>query len=81
MPQSTLDKIQSHFHTDRERKTALLRVYSTDHPQPTWEHVADVLYRMGYHSALDRLQSLFPTGEHLSYLRTLYTPSSHSPPL
>ena len=67
IPLSTLAKIRSQFHTDRERKTAVLRVYSTNHPQPTWEHVSDVLYKMReYHSVLDRLQSLFPTGEYLS---------------
>ena len=80
MPDSTLDKIQSQFYTDRERKTAVLRVYSTDHPQPTWERVADVLYRMlggGCHSVLDRFQSLFPTGECLSVPQY----SSHTLPL
>ena len=69
VPESTLDKIQSQFHTDRERKTEVLRVISTEHPHPTWEHVADVLYQMEegeYHSVLERQQSLFPTGEHLS---------------
>ena len=80
VPQSTLDKIQSQFHTDRERKTAVLREYSTNHPQPTWEHVSDVLYKMRegeYHSVLDRLQSLFPTGEYLSVPQY----SSHTLPL
>ena len=69
MPESTLNKIQSQFHTGREKKTAVLRVYSTNHPQPTWEHVSDALYMMKegeYHSVLDRLRSLFPTGEYLS---------------
>ena len=71
VPESTLDKIQSQFHTDQERKTAVLRVYSTDHPRPTWDHVSDVLYGMRggeYHSVLDTLQSLFPTGEYLSHI-------------
>ena len=78
VPRSTLDKIQSQFHTDRERKTAVLRVYSTEHPQPTWEQVSDVLYKMReYHSVLDRLQSLFPTGEYLSVPQY----SSHTLPL
>ena len=66
VPRSTLDKIKSQFHSDGERKTALLRVYLTEHPHPTWEYVSDVLYRMSdgqYHSVLERLQSMFPTGE------------------
>ena len=68
MPQSTLDEIQSQFLTDGERKTEVLRVCSTEHPQPTWEQVSDVLYRLDYgkhHSILERVQSLFPTGEYL----------------
>ena len=80
VPESTLDKIQSQFHTVREKKRAVLRVYSTNHPQPTWEHVSDALYRMKageYHRVLDRLRSLFPTGEYLSVPQH----SSHTLPL
>ena len=68
VPRSTLDKIASQFHTDRERKTEVLRVCSTEHPQPTWEQVSDALYRARseeYHSVLERVQSQFPTGEYL----------------
>ena len=64
VPESTLDKIQSQFHSDKERKAAVIRVYLIEHPHPTWEHVSDVLYQYEYHSVLERLQSLFPTGEH-----------------
>ena len=75
VPQSTRDKIESQFQTDRERKTEVLRVISTEHPQPTWELVADALYQMyggKYHSVLERVQSLFPTGEPLSLSLTHY---------
>ena len=68
VPESTLDKIQSQFHSNEERKAAVIRVYLIEHPHPTWEHVSDALYRLrdgDYHSVLERLQSLFPTGEHL----------------
>ena len=65
VPRSTLDKIQSQFHSNEERKAAVIRVYMIEHPHPTWEHVSDILYQKGYHSVLERLQSLFPTGEHL----------------
>ena len=68
VPESTLEKIQSQFHSDEERKAAVIRAYMIEHPHPTWEHVSDVLYRLSggdYHSVLERLQSLFPTGEHL----------------
>ena len=64
--QSTRNKIRSQFSSDGERKTALLRVYLTEHPHPSWEQVSDVLYRLWngrHHSVLERLQSMFPTGE------------------
>ena len=81
MPQSTLEKIESRFHTDRERKAEVLRVCSTEHPQPTWEQVSDALNLMWsgkYHSGLERVQSQFPTGEYLSV--TSHT-SHHNLPL
>ena len=81
VPPSTLNKIQSQFHTERERKTEVLCVCSTEHPQPTWEQVSDVLYQLRdgkYHSVLERVQSQFPTGEYLSV--TSHT-SHHNLPL
>ena len=66
MPESTRNKIESQFLSDNEKKAAVLRVYLIEHPQPAWEHVSDVVYRLRggeYHSVLERVQSLFPTGE------------------
>ena len=66
VPDSKLSEIQFQFSTDGERKAAVFNVYLTEHPQPTWDHVSDVLYQLRrgqYHSVLDRLQSMFPTGE------------------
>ena len=68
MPSSKRHEIQSQFSTDGERKAAVFSVYLTEHPQPTWDHVSDTLYQFSlsdgkYHSVLDRLQSMFPTGE------------------
>ena len=66
IPWSTRDKILSQFHTDSERKTEVLRVISTEHPHLTWEHVADALYCMRddqCNIVLERLQTMFPTGE------------------
>ena len=83
MPRSTLDKIESQFHTDRERKTEVLRVCSTEHPQPTWEQVSDALYRLssgGYHSVLERMQSQFPTGEYLTRTLAKYTYTPYTLP-
>ena len=69
VPQSTLNKIESQLSSDKERKTEVFRVISTEHPHLTWEHVSDVLYKLRggeYHHVLERVQSLFPTGEYLS---------------
>ena len=76
VPEPTLIEIHSQFRTDAEKKAAFLRVYATEHPEPTWEHVSDALYRIKneqYHKTLDILQSVFPTGE--------FSPSFLDPPL
>ena len=71
--ESKRDQIESQFTSDEERKDEVTRIYHTQHPHPTWEHVSDALYICGgdfddqlYHNALDRFQSMFPTGECLS---------------
>ena len=69
VPESTRDKILSQLSNDKEKKAQVLGEISTEHPHLTWEHVSDVLYRLGggeYHHVLERVQSLFPTGEYLS---------------
>ena len=69
-PQSKLYQIMSQFTSDEERRDELIRIYSTQHPHPTWELVSDALYRCGFafddqqfHNVLDTLQSMFPTGK------------------
>ena len=67
VPESTLDKIRSQLSSDKEKKVEVLRVISTEHPHLTWEQVSDVLYKLEggeYHHVLERVQSLFPTGEY-----------------
>ena len=70
VPNSKLDQIMSQFTSDEERKDEVIRIYHTQHPHPSWEHVSDALYGCGaeyedqqFHNVLDRLQSMFPTGE------------------
>ena len=67
VPLFKLEKIRSQFNSDGERKDEVFRIYLTEHPYPTWKHVSEALYNLGddneqCHSALDRLQSMFPTG-------------------
>ena len=71
VPQSKLDKIRSQFTSDEERKDEVIRIYHTQHPHPTWEHVSDALYLCShvyyddqqFNNVLDKLQSMFPTGK------------------
>ena len=84
VPRSKLDQIESQFTSDEERKDEVIRIYHTQHPHPTWDHVSDVLYMCGgvdedqqYHNVLDRLQSMFPTGEYISVSPTIHLNSNH----
>ncbi|CAI8033897.1 hypothetical protein GBAR_LOCUS19112 [Geodia barretti] len=77
VPLSILNNIVSQLSSDKEMKAELLRVISTEHPHLTWEHVSDALYRLEngkYHHVLERVQSLFPTGnQQQSAVRTAAT--------
>ena len=67
MPRSTQSKIMFQLSSYKEWKAEVLRVISTEHPHLTWEQVSDALYKLEggeYHHVLERVQSLFPTGEH-----------------
>ena len=73
VPQFKWDQIESQFTSDEERIDEVVRMYHTQHPHPTWEHVSGVLYRCGgvfdnqqFHNVLGRLQSMFPTGKSVS---------------
>ena len=70
VPESKREQIRSQFTSDEERKNEVIIIYHTQHPHPSWEHVSGVLYMCGagyedqqFHNVLDRLQSMFPTGE------------------
>ena len=71
VPWYILNEINTQFSTDGERKAAVFTVYLTGHPQPTWEHVSNCLYQLRdgqYHSVLDRLQSMYPTGDYAKHV-------------
>ena len=68
VPDSQLNEIKSQYSTERERKSALLHTYITSHPAPSWQHVADTLYRYDsgkLHAVLERVQTMFPTGKRM----------------
>ena len=68
IPGSELSKIDSQYDSDREHKEAVSHSLISDHPAPSWDLMAYVLYRVstdGSHRALEHLQQLFPTGIHV----------------
>ena len=70
IPESELDKIRSQCSSDRECKQAVIVLFISKHPSPSWTLVAHTLYKIGgWYSddvsclkSLDLLQQLFPTG-------------------
>ena len=69
MDVQSVEVIRYRLSSDKEKMAEVLRVISTEHPHPTWEQVSDALYKHAnglYHHVLERVQSLFPTGEYIS---------------
>ena len=82
IPYSELDRIWSQYSSDvRECKQAVIDLFISKHPAPSWTLVAHTLYKMGGRrwyvggggvsclKSLDLLQQLFPTG---TIIYTLY---------
>ena len=70
VPDSQQNEIRSQYSSDGERKPALLHTYLTSHPAPSWQHVADAVYRYSggkFHTVLGRVQRMFPTGKKMHY--------------
>ena len=89
IPWSEMDRIRSQYSSDdREGKRAVIDLFISKHPAPSWTLVAHTLYKMGGLSgddgdadgvsclkSLDLLQQLFPTGTiyTLYILHSVYT--------
>ena len=70
VPDSRRDQIRRSFATDEERKTELLKVFLSEHPQPSWNYLSYTFYHLGggggeYHAVLENIQSISPTGNAL----------------
>lgn len=50
-------------HTTDLRKKAFWNYWLKEHPSPTWLLLADALYRLGEHEALELLQKSYLRGE------------------
>ena len=71
IPESELSRISSQYSSVRERKHAVIDLFISQHPAPSWTLAAHTLYEMGGGlyvggdsclKSLDLLQQLFPTG-------------------
>ena len=75
IPESEMDRIRSQYSSDdRKCKHAVIDLFISKHPAPSWTLVAHTLYKMGGGrlyggdgdvsclKSLDLLQQLFPTG-------------------
>ena len=73
IPESEVERIESKYSSDKERKQAAIDYLISSHPAPSWRILANVLYQMGIwyddspHRALARIQQLFPTGTCCSF--------------
>ena len=79
IPESELDRIRSQYSSDRECKHAVIDLFISKHPAPSWTLVAHTLYTIGGRwyggddgdsclKSLDLLQQLFPTGIYNIYI-------------
>ena len=82
IPESELDRIRSQYSSDdRKCKHAVIDLFISKHPAPSWTLVAHTLYKIGgigfgvgddggvsCLKSLDLLQQLFPTGIHNIYI-------------
>ena len=68
IPRAEIERIESKYSHNKERKQAAIYYLISSHPAPSWRLVASALYQMGIlrdnspHRSLARLQQLFPTG-------------------
>ena len=77
IPYSELDRIRSQYSSNREYKQAVIDLFISKHPAPSWTLVAHTLYKIGGRGwyddvsclkSLDLLQQLFPTGIYNIYI-------------
>ena len=79
IPPSELERIRSQYSSGRECKHAVIDLFISKHPAPSWTLVAHTLYKIGGGrwlgddvvsclKSLDLLQQLFPTGIYNIYI-------------
>ena len=87
IPYSKIEHIMTQFQNNKHCKEECLKEFLKSHPAPSWWVVAEALYIMGwytdnpgYHTALERVVSMYPTGEcvvmSIHIIQVLYCHSS-----
>ena len=62
IPYDVYDDIYYQYSNDSKRKETLSEWYLNNHPAPSWQHIADGLYRWREHEALEVLRTLYLKG-------------------
>ena len=80
LPSSKWSHIDDQIQTYKLCKEESLKEFLKSHPAPSWWVVAEALYFMGwhmdnpaYHTALERVLSMYPTGEYVASQCTHYS--------
>ena len=63
IPLSLKFPIELLYYTDSDRKFAVVDCYYSNHPCPSWEHVARVLRGIGEYSLSDMVKSKYVSGK------------------
>ena len=80
LPSSKRIYIRDQFQSNKLCKEESLKEFLKNHPAPSWWVVVEALYIMGgtsnnpaYHTALERVLSMYPTGEYIASQCTHYS--------
>ena len=80
LPDSKAIHIRNQFQSYKLCKEESLKEFLKSYPTPSWWVVAEALYFMGwfkdnpaYHTALERVVSMYPTGEYVASQCTHYS--------
>ena len=81
LPPSKAKHIRDQFQSNKLCKEESLKEFLKSHPVPSWWVVAEALYSTGrrmnnpaaYHTVLERVLSMYPTGEYVASQCTHYS--------
>ena len=62
LPKSKVDEIETNYDSLFRRREAYLDLYATQHPCPSWKHVAESLHSIGLLCQADEVESTYVQG-------------------